>query len=305
MVHREPVAGRDLLPDLGHRLQQEGARRANADLGLGEVGLHNGMVAERTHLAARNLVLCHVDEAVEAGAGDAQRHAGEAHLVAGHRRHAVERAGLAALLRGLPRDHVARDRMGGRHEMVGEGELVARRAAQADRVPDVGPRHFFALYQHGALELAAVGPESRRAVGLVDRTVCPEPGGVPAARGEGPHAGDLVAALAFDGFHPGAGAPGQHGARIVAEDRLGHGQIEIGGRHGAAAGLAQAPGGAGIGAGDGLDDMEEGDGVGLDPVRRARHQQAEQLRLVQFVQKRRRQPASVLDFIRRRLDDGT
>ena len=48
--------------------------------------------------AARDLVPGHVDEAVEAGARDAQRHAGEAHLVAGHRRHAVERAGLAAFL---------------------------------------------------------------------------------------------------------------------------------------------------------------------------------------------------------------
>ena len=100
---------------------------------------------------------------------------------------------------------------------------------------------------------------SRRAVGLQDRAMRAEPGGVPAARGEGPHAGHLVAALAFDGLDLRAGTPGQHGARIVAEDRLRHRQIEIGRRHGAAAGLAQAPGGRGVGARDGLDDVEEGD----------------------------------------------
>ena len=188
--------------------------------------------------------------------------------------------------------------------MVGERELIARRAAQADRVPDVGPRDLAALHQHRALELPAVGTEPRRAVGLVDRAMGAEPGCVPAARGEGPYAGDLVAAIALDRLDPGARPPSQHGARIVAEDRLGDGEVEIGGRHRAAAGLAQAPGGAGVAARNGFDDMEEGDGIGLDPVRRARHQQAKQPRLVQLVQKRRRQPALVLDFIRSRLDDG-
>src|SRR5216683_6556413 len=110
--------------------------------------------------------------------------------------------------------------MGGRDEMVGEGELVARRAAQADRVPDVGPRDLSAAHQHRALELTAGRAEARRAVGLIDRAVRAEPGGVPAARGEGPHAGDLVAAVALDRLDPGAGPPGQDRARIVAEDRL-------------------------------------------------------------------------------------
>ncbi len=41
VVHRQLVASRDLLPDVGHRLQQEGAGRADADLGLGKVGLHD------------------------------------------------------------------------------------------------------------------------------------------------------------------------------------------------------------------------------------------------------------------------
>ena len=189
--------------------------------------------------------------------------------------------------------------------MVGQRELVARRAAQADDVPDVGPLD---LARHGTSmvrsTLPAVGVEPRRAVGLEDRAMRAEPGRVPAARGEGPHAGDPVAALAFDRPHPWARAPGQHGARIVAEDLLRHRQVEIGRRHGAAAGLAEAPGGRGVGAGDGLDHMEEGDGIGLDAVGRARQQQAEQPRLVQLVEQRRRQPALVLDLVRRRRDGG-
>ena len=187
--------------------------------------------------------------------------------------------------------------------MVGQRELVARRAAQADDVPDVGPFDLARRHQHGALDLPALGVEPRRAVGLPDRAMRAEPGGMPAARGEGPHAGDPIAALAFDGAHPRPRPPGQHGARIVAEDLLRHRHGEIGRRHRAAAGLAQAPGGRGVGLGDGLDDMEEGDGIGLDAVGGTRHQQAEQPRLVQLVQKGRRQAALFLDLVGRRLDD--
>src|SRR5665213_3824931 len=42
--------------------------------------------------------------------------------------------------------------------------------------------------------------------------------------------------------------------------------------------------------------MEEGEGIGLDPVRGARQQQAEQARLVKLVEQRRRQPARALDL---------
>ena len=88
----------EILPDLGHRLQQEAARGAQIDLGLGEAGLHHGVVAERAPGAARHLVARHVDESVERAAGDAAGHAGEADLVAGASAHAVERAALAAFL---------------------------------------------------------------------------------------------------------------------------------------------------------------------------------------------------------------
>ncbi len=192
--------------------------------------------------AARHLVARDVDEAVERAAGDAAGDAGKADLVAGAGAHAIERAAFAA----LPVEF-AGDRMVGADEEVVQRELVAGGAAQADRVPDVGPFDVLGAHQHGALLLHAVGIEPRRAVGLVDRAMGAEPGRVPAAGREGPDAGDPVAALAFDRLDLGAGTPGQHRARIVAEDRVRHRQIEIGRRHRAAAGLAQAPGGRGVG----------------------------------------------------------
>ncbi len=157
--------------------------------------------------------------------------------------------------------------MVGAHEEIVQRELVAGGAAQADRVPDVGPLHVLGAHQHGALLLQR---RWRRVCGepsaVEDRAMRAEPGRVPAAGGEGPDAGHPVAALAFDRPDLGAGTPGQHRARI-AEDRARHRQVEIGRRHRAAAGLAQAPGGRRIGPGDGLDDVEEGDGIGFDPVR--------------------------------------
>ena len=43
--------------------------------------------------------------------------------------------------------------------------------------------------------------------------------------------------------------------------------------------------------------MEEGDGIGLDPVGRTRQQQAEQPRLMQPVEQIGRQPAGCLNFV--------
>ncbi len=165
-----------------------------------------------------------------------------------------------------------------------------------------------AAHQHGALLVHAARLELRRAVGLEDRAMRAEPGGVTAAGGERPYPGHPITTVAFDRLDLGAGAPGQHRARIVAEDRARHRQVEIGRRHRAAAGLAETPGGRAVGARDGLDHMEEGDGVGLDPVRRARQQQAEQFRLVQAVEQGRRQPPATLDLVgssrNRRADGG-
>jgi hypothetical protein len=123
-----------------------------------------------------------------------------------------------------------------------------------------------------------------------------EPGRVTPTGGKRPDASDAVAALAFDRLDLGTGSPGQHRAGI-AEDRLRYRQVKISRRHRAAAGLAQAPCRGGIGLGDGFDDMEEGDGIGLDPAGGAWKQQPEKLRLVQPVQERRRQPARRLDGV--------
>jgi len=49
--------------------------------------------------------------------------------------------------------------------------------------------------------------------------------------------------------------------------------------------------------GNGFDDVEKGDGIGFDAVGRAGQQQAEQPRVVQPVEQRRRQAARVLDFV--------
>ena len=151
------------------------ARRADADLGLGEMGLYHSAIADRALLAtcAWDLVLRHVDEAVPSAPRTFERHAGETYLVTGHRRHAVERAGLTAFALEI-RELI---RMGRRHEMVGEGaNCLARHYRAADDVPDVRPFDHIAAYQEGALDLRDLGVELRRAaVGLPDRAVGAEP----------------------------------------------------------------------------------------------------------------------------------
>ncbi len=127
-----------------------------------------------------------------------------------------------------------------------------------------------------------------------------KPGGMAAAGIEGPRAGDSITAVAFDRLDLGAGAPGEHRARIIAEDRLRHRQIEIGRRHRAAAGLAQAPGNGRIGFGDGLHDAKERHGIGFDAVRGSRQQQPKQFCAMQRIEQGRRQPARGLDLVRRR-----
>src|SRR4029079_1276566 len=108
----------------------------------------------------------------------------------------------------------AGDRMIGSDEEVVQCELVAGGAAQADRVPDIGPRDVPGPHQHGALLVHAIGFQFWRAVGPVDRTMRPEPGRVPSAGGKGPNAGDPVTAFAFDRADLGTGSPSPHRARI-------------------------------------------------------------------------------------------
>ena len=51
--------------------------------------------------------------------------------------------------------------------------------------------------------------------------------------------------------------------------------------------------------------MEEGDGIGFDPVCGARQQQAEQPRVVELVEQLWRQPPRLLDLVCGRGDRGT
>ena len=112
------------LPDLGQRLQQPGARRADADLGLGEAGLHHGAVADRALRAARDLGPRGVDEARRARRGrcPAPRRRSPP------RSRSSPTCGRAARARGA-RSPDWRSRgvneWSCAHEMIGERELVA------------------------------------------------------------------------------------------------------------------------------------------------------------------------------------
>ena len=178
--------------------------------------------------------------------------------------------------------------------MIGQRELVAGRTPQPDDVPDIGPFDLFSRYEHGAQDLPALRVQARTAVGLEDRALRTHPGRMAAATGEGPCAGHPIAALDGHRFGLGPRSPGQHGARI-AEDSMGDRRLQVGRRGGAAAGLTQAPGSAGVGSGDDLDDVKERDRIGLESALRARQHQAEQLCLVQRIQQSRRQPAFAFD----------
>src|SRR5258708_40106100 len=44
LLDRDRGSSAEMLPDIGHRLQHEAARGAQIDFGLGEAGLHHGIV---------------------------------------------------------------------------------------------------------------------------------------------------------------------------------------------------------------------------------------------------------------------
>src|SRR6202158_3866951 len=209
---RDGGAGRKILPGVSHRLQHESARGAQIDFGLSQVGLHHGVLAQWALAAARHLVAGQIDKTVERAAGNTAGDAGKADLIASAGAHAIQRAALAALL-----VEFAGDRMVRSDEEIIKCELIAGRAPQTDRVPDVGPRYVLRAYQHGAFLLLTIGAQPGRAAGLKDWTMGAKPGRVAAAGGKGPHAGDLVAAFALDRPDLGTGAPGQHRAWVVAE----------------------------------------------------------------------------------------
>ena len=103
-----------------------------------------------------------------------------------------------------------------RHELVGQGVAVAAGALEPDHVPDVVDGRPLARHHQRLLHRIAAGVAARLAVRLDDEAMGGEPGGMPAAAGERPDAGDAEAALYRDrlGVVVRGSAPGQHAARI-------------------------------------------------------------------------------------------
>jgi len=128
--------------------------------------------------------------------------------------------------------------------------------------------------EHGALGT----PSVRAAAGLPLRrdhgAVAAQPGRVSAAAGEGPRAGNAIAAIHRHCPGIGAGAPGEDGASIL-EDMAGDLRAEIRRGHRTAAGLAEAPRHACVGHGDLLHHLDEGDRVDLAAVEHAGQEQPE------------------------------
>ena len=131
-----------------------------------------------------------VDEHVERGASDAQRHPREAQLVECQRRQAVQWPRLPALVLKL-----ARDRVIVTHEMIGQRELIAGSTAQADDVPDISPFDLRGWYEQSPHDLPALVVEPRITVCFEDRALRTHPGCVPAPAGESPHTGRAIAAF--------------------------------------------------------------------------------------------------------------
>src|SRR5882757_9850302 len=176
LLDRDQGAGAEMLPDLGHRLQEIGAGGTQIDFRLCKACLHHRIVSDRAFVATRYLALGEFEEAVERPAGDAAGYPRKTHLIAGAVAHAIEGAVLAALAIELARDRVIRS-----HEEVIQRELIAGGAAQAHRVPDVGPLDVLAAHQHGALLLLAAGLAPRRSVRRIDRAMRTDPGRMPPA----------------------------------------------------------------------------------------------------------------------------
>ncbi len=102
-----------------------------------------------------------------------------------------------------------------------------------------------------------------------------ENGGVAAAAGKRPLAGNRIAAWDFDGRALDTGAPGQDSVRR-AEQALGCLGRKVGGGHGATAALADAPGGAGVGGGNDARDLGQRHEIDLAAAEGFGKQQPEQ-----------------------------
>ena len=128
----QPVCVLRCRPDVLDLGKHEGARRAYARDGLRGLVLDEVVVGEAGSVEARGLVLRQRHKGVQHAFRDAERGAGKAHGIHVHAGEEVERRLVLSVVGVVP------DRgVGSLHEAVLQRVAVARRAAQADRVPDI------------------------------------------------------------------------------------------------------------------------------------------------------------------------
>ena len=240
------------------------SRRATSDCTLG--------LSARRREIARRLGGGELDEGVEHGARDAERHRRHAAGIEALHGEGIERARVAAQRRILAR---AGEGLG--HEDVGAGVAFRGRAAHAERVPVVDRRRLGLGHQHRAHGRPAEAVEAQRAVGLDDVAVGADPGGLAVARREMPFAGDAIAAGRGDELVLVGRSPGDQAARI-AVDRARRLERDEGRDQGRAVGHEHVPAQRAVVAGDLLDRRDIDPGLDLLAAQRARQQQAEQPR---------------------------
>ena len=193
-------------------LDQPGARRADVGLAARHVGLDAGIVGEPREIA-RRLGGGELDEGVEHGARDAERHRRHAAGIEALHGEGIERAPVAAQGRIL-----ARAGEGLRHEDVGARNSLRTPCRACRACASRGSACVSAL---GMRTVRTVGRPKRlqaqRAVGLHDVAVRADPGGLAVAGGEMPFAGDAVAARRGDQLVLVGRTPGDQAARIAVD----------------------------------------------------------------------------------------
>src|SRR5207237_4382594 len=189
VIGRQALRSRDVAPDLLERAQQERACRSEPRFGLRDLRLDDIVVAQRALGATRDLVAGELDKSVQSASRYAERDPAEAggiHVAAAE---SVEEAGLTKLRLGF-----AQNRVAFRHEEIGDGVAVASRAAQTNDMPDVGKFGAGFPEEQGSHHRTAVRPPLRAPILAEYRHMGAEPGGMMAAAGEAPGAGQPIAA---------------------------------------------------------------------------------------------------------------
>src|SRR5262249_15958109 len=184
-------------------------------------------------------------------------HAGKPHAIEGEHRNVVERAALAAV-----RGEVAPRGVLLRHEQIAHFVIVARGAAQPDDVPGVLDVGLLAAEEHGAIDRIAFRIPARLIRGFEDRRMPAHPGGVGAAAGKSPFAGDAVTAVDDDGLGYSRGRPPPEQRVGCPKHLVCNFWVEKSGRVRARGRLCKTPGRACIRGRDRLDNLLEGERTG-------------------------------------------